>query len=65
VVYFPACVSRTMGAAAGDPLVDPLHVVTERVLRRAGYRVIYPEQMEDLVLRPALRKQGFFRPSQA
>ncbi len=60
VVYFPACVSRTMGPAAGDPLVDPLHVVTERVLRRAGYRVIYPEQMEGLCCGLPFESKGFF-----
>jgi D-lactate dehydrogenase len=60
VVYFPACVSRTMGPAAGDPLVDPLHVVTERVLRRAGYRVIYPEKMEDQCCGLPFESKGFF-----
>ncbi len=60
VVYFPACVSRTMGPAAGDPLADPLHVVTERVLRRAGYRVIYPEHMEGLCCGLPFESKGFF-----
>jgi D-lactate dehydrogenase len=60
VVYFPACVSRTMGPAAGDPLVDPLHVVTDRVLRRAGYRVIYPEKMEGLCCGLPFESKGFF-----
>ncbi len=46
VVYFPACVSRTMGPAAGDPLDESLHAVTQRVLQRAGYRVIHPEKMD-------------------
>ncbi len=32
--------------------------VTERVLRRAGYDVVYPPQLERPVLRPALRQQG-------
>ena len=60
VVYFPACVSRTMGPAAGDPLTDPLHVVTERVLRRAGYRVIYPEKMDSLCCGLPFESKGFF-----
>ena len=60
VVYFPACVSRTMGPAAGDSLVDPLHVITERVLRRAGYRVVYPEKMAGLCCGLPFESKGFF-----
>jgi D-lactate dehydrogenase len=60
VVYFPACVSRTMGPDAGDPLVDPLHVVTERVLHRAGYRVVYPRDMDGLCCGLPFESKGFF-----
>jgi D-lactate dehydrogenase len=48
VVYFPSCISRTMGPAKGDPDKDPLHEVTVRVLFRAGYDVIYPQNMNRL-----------------
>ena len=60
MVYFPACVSRTMGPAAGDPLDEPLHRVTERVLRRAGYRVIYPLDMDGLCCGLPFESKGFF-----
>jgi D-lactate dehydrogenase len=65
VVYFPACVSRTMGPAAGDPLSDPLYRVTERVLRRAGYRVVYPRKMERLCCGLPFESKGFFGPADA
>ena len=42
VVYFPSCASRSMGRARGDE-GDDLPTVTERVLRRAGYDVVYPD----------------------
>ncbi|MDH5209321.1 MAG: FAD-binding oxidoreductase [Burkholderiaceae bacterium] len=45
VVYFPSCAARTMGPARGDA-VDDLPTVTERVLRRAGYDVVHPPQLE-------------------
>jgi D-lactate dehydrogenase len=48
VVYFPSCISRTMGPARGDPDQDALHEVTLRVLYKAGYDVIYPENMDQL-----------------
>ncbi|BBO67770.1 oxidoreductase [Desulfosarcina alkanivorans] len=60
VVYFPACVSRTMGPDPGDPLDAPLHEVTERVLRRAGYRVVYPERMDGLCCGLPFESKGFF-----
>jgi len=41
VVYFPSCAARSMGPARGDD-GDDLPTVTERVLRRAGYDVVYP-----------------------
>jgi D-lactate dehydrogenase len=60
VVYFPACVSRSMGPGADDPLSEPLHRVTERVLERAGYRVIYPEAMSALCCGLPFESKGFF-----
>jgi D-lactate dehydrogenase len=46
VVYFPSCASRTMGPARGDPIGEDLRCVTERVLRRAGYQVIFPRELD-------------------
>jgi D-lactate dehydrogenase len=45
VVYFPSCASRAMGPARGDD-VDDLPIVTERVLRRAGYDIVYPPDLD-------------------
>jgi D-lactate dehydrogenase len=59
VVYVPACVSRTMGPAADDPIQDPLPVVTERVLRRAGYRVRYPDGLDRLCCGLPFESKGF------
>ncbi|NBC33712.1 MAG: FAD-binding protein [Alphaproteobacteria bacterium] len=48
VVYFPSCVSRTMGPAHNDPEARKLPGETAALLRRAGYRVIYPEGLGSL-----------------
>ena len=45
VVYFASCASRMMGAARGDTHDESLHVVTTRVLEKAGFDVIVPENI--------------------
>jgi len=59
VVYFPSCISRTMGPAMGDPDRDPLHAVTVRVLARAGYAVVYPRNMTSLCCGTPYESKGF------
>lgn len=50
VVYFPSCINQTMGrsktkgAAAQPHLIETM----ERLCAKAGYQVIYPENMEHL-----------------
>ncbi len=48
VVYFPSCISRAMGPACDDPVSESIFDVTVRVLHRAGYRVIVPDNMANL-----------------
>ena len=47
VVYFPACINRTMGPARGGEAL-PLPLTTENLLQKAGFAVIYPKQMNRL-----------------
>jgi len=58
VVYFPSCISRTMGPAKDDPDQDALHEVTLRVLDKAGYGVIYPENMDRLCCGTPFESKG-------
>ncbi len=49
LVYFPSCINRTMGASedaghGSEPLAD----VFVRLCRRAGFEVIFPENMSGL-----------------
>jgi len=46
VVYFPSCAARTMGPARGDAVEESLPTVTERVLRRAGFDVVVPRDLD-------------------
>ena len=49
LVYFPSCINRTMGASedAGNGS-EPLADVFVRLCRRAGFKVIFPENMSGL-----------------
>ena len=58
VVYFPSCISRTMGPAKGDPDQEPLYEVTLRVLSKAGYDVIYPANMNRLCCGTPFESKG-------
>ncbi|MDE6120322.1 MAG: (Fe-S)-binding protein, partial [Muribaculaceae bacterium] len=48
VVYFPSCINRTMGASENQPNDRPLPEVFVDLCRRAGYEVVFPENMNGL-----------------
>jgi D-lactate dehydrogenase len=60
VVYFPSCVSRTMSPAQGDPDAESLPTVTVRLLKKAGYAVLFPENMQRLCCGTPFESKGFF-----
>jgi D-lactate dehydrogenase len=59
VVYFPSCISRTMGPARGDAERDPLHAVTTRLLAKARCGVVFPRQMSALCCGTPFESKGF------
>ncbi|WP_371373232.1 FAD-binding and (Fe-S)-binding domain-containing protein [Sporomusa aerivorans] len=60
VVYFPSCVSRTMGPAREDKDQRSLHQVMLSLLNKAGYTVIYPPKMEEMCCGMPLESKGYF-----
>ena len=48
VVYFPSCIARSMGPAKDDPVKDSVSEVTIKVLKKAGYGIIFPKNMKNL-----------------
>ena len=60
VVYLPSCASRTMGPARGAEDQRSLQHVTETLLRRAGYEVIYPEGLSDQCCGMPFKSKGMF-----
>jgi D-lactate dehydrogenase len=64
-VYFPSCISRTMGPARSDPDRDPLHAVTLRLFAKAGYEALFPPRMETLCCGTPFESKGFMAQADA
>lgn len=58
VVYFPSCIARNMGPSRGEE-IRPLPEVTVRVLKKAGYEVVFPQDMSALCCGQAFESKGF------
>ena len=48
VVYFPSCINQTMGLPKHSPVVQPLVNKMISLLRKGGYEVIFPKDMDKL-----------------
>ncbi len=48
VVYFPSCINQTMGLAKEAPVEHPLVDEVCHLLNKAGYEVIFPENMDKM-----------------
>jgi len=59
IVYFPSCVSRTMGVASGDNQNQDLHEVMLSLFSKAGYKVIIPDEIESLCCGLPFASKGF------
>jgi D-lactate dehydrogenase len=58
IVYFPSCATRAMGPARGSPDEETVPVVTDRLLRRAGFDVIYPDGLDDFCCGQPFESKG-------
>ncbi len=60
VVYFPSCISQTMGSAVTSKNRMSQTEATVRVLERAGYQVVFPENMNALCCGTPWESKGYF-----
>lgn len=61
VVYFPSCVSRTMGgAASGDKDKRQLSQAMINLMEKSGYEVIFPREMDRLCCGMPFESKGLF-----
>ena len=62
VVYFPACPSRTMGGPArADEERASLPEKTVSLLKKAGYQILYPPNLDNLCCGQAFESKGFYK----
>jgi D-lactate dehydrogenase len=59
VVYLPSCINRTMGVSRDEGDEPSLVTVTVRLLEKSGYRVLFPENLENLCCGMAFDSKGF------
>jgi D-lactate dehydrogenase len=60
VVYFPSCIARTMGPAKEDRDQRPVFEAMLSVLHKAGYNVLFPENMRKLCCGLTFESKGYF-----
>lgn len=58
VVYFPSCLSRTMGPAKGDPHQEALHEGMQSLLVKAGFEAVFPARVDGLCCGQLLESKG-------
>nr|CRH04405.1 putative protein with electron carrier activity. putative iron-sulfur cluster binding. putative FAD/FMN-containing dehydrogenase [Candidatus Magnetococcus massalia] len=61
VVYYPSCVSRTMGPQLDDVGSEALPVVVERLLKKAGYAMVLPDHLNGLCCGKPFESKGLER----
>ena len=59
VVYFPSCINRTMGLSDVSVEEKQLFDVTVELLQKAGYQIIFPEDLPNLCCGMPFSSKGF------
>ena len=59
VVYLAACVSRAMGPSAGDKEQMSLYDKTRGLLEKAGYQVVFPDNLDNLCCGQPFASKGY------
>jgi D-lactate dehydrogenase len=59
VVYFPSCINRALGKSADYGKDDSLFQKSQALLKKAGFEVVFPENVNDLCCGMAFDSKGF------
>lgn len=61
VVYMPSCLTRTMGTTKEAKDAMDLTALTDKLLRKAGYEVVYPKNLKHLCCGMAFSSKGYVK----
>lgn len=64
VVYFPSCITRSMGTTKAYSEEAEVTRVTASLLEAAGYQIIYPEKMDSLCCGMLFSSKGYVEAGQ-
>lgn len=64
VVYFPSCITRTMGVTKSYSNELDITRLTEKLLTKAGYEIIYPNNLNKLCCGMAFSSKGYVEAAQ-
>ena len=64
VVYFPSCITRSMGTTKAYSEEAEVTRVTAALLEAAGYQIIYPEKMDSLCCGMLFSSKGYVEAGQ-
>ena len=59
VVYFPSCITRSMGVSKSYSNEVEITRLTEKLLLKAGYKVVYPDNLNKLCCGMAFSSKGY------
>lgn len=59
VVYFPSCITRSMGVTKSYCNEVEITRLTEKLLLKAGYKVVYPDNLNKLCCGMAFSSKGY------
>ncbi len=61
VVYFPSCISRSMGISKDSECKDAQTTIMHKLLQKAGYEIIYPSNLGALCCGMPFASKGFVK----
>ncbi len=59
MVYFPSCITRSMGVSKSYKKELEITRLTEKLLKKAGYEIIYPNNLNKLCCGMAFSSKGY------
>lgn len=59
IVYFPSCITRSMGVSRSYSKELEITKLTAKLIKKAGYDIIYPENLDKLCCGMAFSSKGY------